>query len=379
MSVRLDKRRNPKTGVETKRWLVDVDLQHSDGSRQRVRKISPVQTKRGAEKFERELRSSLANGNYSKEGDKNKNLTLKCFAKEFMNIYATNNNKPSEAASKESMLRIHILPLLGSYHLAELSTKEFEYYKAQKTKEGLKAKTVKNHLACLRKMLNVAKEWGYINSVPIIKNPPVPKADFDFLSFEESERLINVCEGQLLCMVTVALHTGLRIGELRALHWQDVDLVAGRLSVKRSAWKKDIGSPKSGRSREIPLNSVAMRALQAHKHLRGPLVFSKPNGKLLGEQDPYRPLAYACKGAGLRKIAWHTLRHSFASHLVMRGQPLKAVQEFLGHASMEMTMRYAHLSPEVGKAAVEALVQPLRQHDGNNNLEHLKNKTSAIG
>src|SRR5712672_1495501 len=67
------------------------------------------------------------------------------------------------------------------------------------------------------------------------------------------------------------------------------------------------------------------------------------------------PIWRACKRAGLRPISWHVLRHTFASHLVMRGVPLKAVQELMGHATIEMTMRYAHLSPDVRRSAVQLL------------------------
>ena len=67
------------------------------------------------------------------------------------------------------------------------------------------------------------------------------------------------------------------------------------------------------------------------------------------------PIWRACKRAGLRPISWHVLRHTFASHLVMRGVPLKAVQELMGHATIEMTMRYAHLSPDVRRNAVQLL------------------------
>jgi site-specific recombinase XerD len=76
---------------------------------------------------------------------------------------------------------------------------------------------------------------------------------------------------------------------------------------------------------------------------------------MLGKAESKWPLWRACKRAGLRRIGWHVLRHSFASHLAMRGVPLKAVQELLGHAAIEMTMRYAHLAPAVKRDAVAQL------------------------
>ena len=143
-----------------------------------------------------------------------------------------------------------------------------------------------------------------------------------------------------------------RMGELRALRWEDVDLVARRLMVRQAVSRGRIGTPKSNRQRWLPLCTTAMEALRRHRHLRGELVFCKDDGTMFRKNELKHPLWRACRRAGLRKIGWHCLRHSFASHLVMTGVPLKAVQELLGHSTIDMTMRYAHLSPDVTREAV---------------------------
>ncbi|MFC1612215.1 tyrosine-type recombinase/integrase [Myxococcota bacterium] len=192
------------------------------------------------------------------------------------------------------------------------------------------------------------------------KREPVP---FDFLDFDEAARLEQAADGQWRLLIVVALHTGLRMGELLALRWEDADLVAGRIVVRQSDWKGHIVTPKSGRWREIPLNAKVLKALKSHRHLRGPLVFCEEDGTALTYKQMHRGLMLACRRAGLRLVQWHCLRHSFASHMVTRGVPLKAVQELLGHASIEMTMRYAHLSPDVRRDAVDALLDQWR-HNG---------------
>ena len=78
-------------------------------------------------------------------------------------------------------------------------------------------------------------------------------------------------------------------------------------------------------------------------------------GKRLADSESKNPLAHACKRAGLRPIGWHCRRHTFASHLAMRGATLKVIQDLLGHSTIVMTMRYAHLAPEVGRDAVRLL------------------------
>lgn len=355
MSVRRQKRRDGKTGAVVEFWIADVDLQFPDGRRTRVRRVPPVQTRRGAEQYERHLRESLLSGTYgTKEIVKNA-PTVEDFSNLFMSTYAETNNKPSEVQSKRTIFATHLVPAFGRVRLDRIGQQEIELYKTGKLKDGLSPKSINNHLTVLRRMLAIAVEWGKIDHVPPIKWLKVPDPEFDFLDFEEARRLVQSASGEWGTMVLLGVKTGLRQGEILALRWGDVDLVGGRLVVRRSIVRGVVGTPKSGRSREVPLSDEMLKALKAHRHLRGELVFSNGEGRAFTKNECKHPLWGACKRAGLRRIGWHVLRHTFASHLVMRGAPMKAVQELLGHATIDMTMRYAHLSPDARRDAVRLL------------------------
>jgi integrase len=357
MSVRRVKRRD-RRGAACEFWMIDVFVQHPDGKRERIRKVAPLQNRRAAERYERELRRELLVGGRTESTEEVKpktTPTFAAFAKEFHSIYAKTNNKPSEVMSKEMILRVHLVPAFGRLKLDQINAREIEAYKAAKLDRQLAPKTVNNHLTVLRRALALAVEWGELVAVPPVKWLKAPEPPFDFLSFEEAERLVTAAEPEWRAMILVGLKCGLRQGELIALRWEDVDLVAGRLMVRQSAVRGVVTTPKSGKPREIPLCETVLKALKSHRHLRGPLVFCGDGGRLLTKGECKRPLWRACRLAGLRLIGWHVLRHSFASHLVMRGVPLKAVQELMGHATIEMTMRYSHLSPDVRRDAVRTL------------------------
>jgi integrase len=274
-------------------------------------------------------------------------------------VYAKTNNKPSEVETKRSICEKHLVPAFGHLRLDQVGPLEQERFKAEKLEAGYEPKSINNFLAVLGRMLSVAVEWQLLDHAPRMKWLRVPEPEFDFLDFEEAKRLQAAADPQWRPMVTIAIKTGLRLGELLALTWADVDLVAGRVVVRRAVARGIVGTPKGGRKREVPLSPEALKVLKAHRHLRGELVFCNEDGSMLTKGQCRHPLWRACKRAGLRLIGWHVARHTFASHLAMRGVPIKAVQELLGHASIEMTMRYAHLSPDVRREAVEALDGPV--------------------
>ena len=369
MSVRKRKWKG-KDGKVREAWMVHIERENPDGTPGApVRKLLSGMSKRDAEAWERRALAEVMAGAYGrKEAVETKPAPLLSdFEREFVANYATTNNKPSEVETKRTALRVHLVPAFGGLRLDQIDERKIEAFKADRLSPapaggGLAPKSVNNLLTILRKLLVVAAEWRLIDRVPRVKWLKAPKPGFDFLDFEEADRLEAVAEeGLWRTMVLLGLRTGLRQGELIALRWDEVDLVSGRLRVCRSVSRGIVGTPKSGRSRELPLSDEACRALKAHRHLKGELVFSDEKGGMLTKGECKHPLWRSCKKAGLRRIGWHVLRHTFASHLVMQGVPLKAVQELLGHATIEMTMRYSHLSPQVTRNAVALLDRSARR------------------
>lgn len=354
MSIRRRHWRDPKTGEVKDAWMIDVKGVGKDGVLRRVRRIAPIQNRRAAERLEHEIREELLSADGSAGNDAKEIPLFKTFASEFLETYAKANNKPSEIENKESILRVHLVPIFGDFALDGIGPGHVEVYKARKLKQGLSRKSINNHLTVLRRALAIAVEWRVIEHVPVIRWLDTPPAEFDFLTFDEARQLITAADEEWRAMITVAVRTGLRLGELLALRWSDVDLEAGRIIVRRAVARGVVGTPKNGRTREVPLSEEAAEALRTHPR-RGDLVFCADDGAMLTRGATKWPLRRALARAALRSIGWHCLRHTFASHLVMRGAPLKSVQELLGHATIEMTMRYSHLSPDARRDAVRLL------------------------
>lgn len=239
--------------------------------------------------------------------------------------------------------------------LDDIRYADIQDYVTSRKKLGLADKSINNHLTVLRRSLVIAKKRELISSVPEIEWLKCPKPEFDFLDFDEADRVIKGADPEWRAMIFTAIRTGMRLGEMRALRWDDVDLKASRIRVCQSISRGVITTPKSGRSRTIPLGDEVKAALQSHKHLISEYVFCTIEGRMFNKNECKHPLWRACKRAGIRRVGWHPLRHTFASHLVMKGVPIRVVQELLGHATIEMTMRYAHVSPEVPFDAVKAL------------------------
>lgn len=347
-------------------WI-DVYVRLPGRKPKRIRRRSPIQTRKAAAAFEREVLEA----EYRLVGKTEK--TFGDFARKEFKAYAQANNSPAEIDRKKKALEMHLLPFFQHMYLRDIGPREVEQYKAEKMSERMRGadgevkivtrapKTIANHLSVLRKALVLARDYGEIDAVPRVKMPVLPDVKFDFLTFEEADAFVAASgeerDPTWSAMILVAVRAGLRIGELRALRWENVDTERGTIHVKQNATVDGkIKAPKNNRFRIVPLGDDARAALRGHRHLRGPFVFCDERGGMLLEHECKHPCRRVSKRAKIgRTIYWHVLRHTFASHLAMRGVPMRTIQELLGHTSLAMTQRYAHLSPNVPRDAVKLL------------------------
>ena len=148
------------------------------------------------------------------------------------------------------------------------------------------------------------------------------------------------------------------MSEQLAIEWGDLDFKNRFVVIRCATIRGEVGPTKSGRERKVPMTATLEQALKRHRHLRSQRVFCDADGKPMEDWILIDRLHVVCKRAGLRRIRWHELRHSFASQLMMAGAPLRQVQEWLGHSTITMTMRYSHLAPGGNSALISALDRP---------------------
>jgi integrase len=250
----------------------------------------------------------------------------------------------------------HIKAALGAdTPLAEITAARVSAYKAQllstvsgHTKRPLKSSSINRTLAVLAHLLKTAAtEWEVLAKAPRVRMERLGEGRLRWLTREEAHRLIVECEASrnrdLADLVKLALATGGRRGELLGLTWDRVDRSRGVVLFEVT---------KSGRPREVPLTAKADAMLARRQQATG----GKGRVFPAAGWDTFRG-AYerAVAAAGLTDVTFHTLRHTAASWMVSAGRTLVEVKDLLGHAKLDMTLRYAHLAPERLREAVSVL------------------------
>ena len=343
-------------------WEVDVQVRLVDGTVYRERRKAPCPSKAASKRWGEERANFLVRQGCKPE--RKEIPTLEEFNPRFISGYCeANRQKPSGIDSKKTYLRLYVEPLMGKKPLDEIADEDVQQLKANM--QHLSPKTANNALTVLAKMLRVAVEWKVIDRMPAsVRLLKVTHTEMEFYEEHELERLVEAAQKtDPLAHLAVLLgaDAGLRMGEMIALEWSDIDFRRNLLTVARNDWRGKVGLPKGGRSRKVPMTRRLAATLSAARHLRGPRVLYRHDGRPLSVGTIRYYMAKAQRRAGLRVVDGralgeiHILRHTFCSHLAMRGAPAKAIQELAGHRHLSTTMRYMHLSPSERERAIGLL------------------------
>jgi len=271
------------------------------------------------------------------------------YSKEYLDFSRANKAPRSHQRDETSIKKL--LESFGSITLPRIKSRLIEKHKIKRTKE-VSPRTVNIELLCISNMMNKAVEWGYLNVSPSkgVKLLKYAKKPPRFLTEQEITLLLKNSSAWLKPIVTIMLNTGIREGERKRLKFEDIDFENSRVLIHASKTKD---------YRPIPLNSEALKMFRwleknyvahfnqkcvARKKSQKDYIFCHEDGSPL--ESIKKAFDHACRKAGLKGVSPHTLRHTFASHLVMKGVDMRTVQRLLGHSSIITTEMYAHLTED---------------------------------
>jgi integrase len=262
----------------------------------------------------------------------------------------------------EQITRLHLKPTIGRTRLDKLNALQVQYLYRSKLDSGLSPRTVQIIHTTLYKSLKQAMRWSLVsrNVCEVVVPPRVPKSEIKPLDAQQTKKLLDTTrdtQPDFHALYVLAVTTGMRSGEILGLQWQDVDLDADTLQVRRTVFNGAVSTPKTSRSnRGIGLPKLALEALRRHPRNAG-WVFSSKSGTSLSVHNlhnrSWKPLL---RDARLPRIRFHDLRHTCATLLLSKGVHPKLVQELLGHSSIEITLdTYSHVLPSMGHQAADAM------------------------
>jgi integrase len=289
----------------------------------------------------------------------------------------------------ESMQRVHISPRFGAMPVTDITTAHVEVMAGAMLKDGLSPKTIRNVVSFLHSICEHAIDRGWIRENPVRRAARPSRRrqgdanpDLQFLTVDELEAVLRAIPDEVVyrtpaptrkgrrgpapppppdvlgpvlrVLILAAAMTGLRQSELLGLRWRDVDWVAQRIRVRNTFvrgehstdGKSDLSTRRSVPMADRLAGELDRWSQRAEYRGEGDLVFAHPQtGSPLDRSKATRRFKKACADAGVHPVKFHDLRHTFATRLAASGQPLRTIQEFLGHADSKTTQIYAHYAP----------------------------------
>lgn len=337
----------PYRRKNTKFWWSD----YADANGKRVRRSTGTRNKKEAEALEAKWKLQVFN---EKQWEAEPIRTFDDLLLAYL--------QATEGVKKSGWLDIHsakpLYLFFSSRNLNEINGGQIRAYTASRKAEGKSDSSIRRELALFSSAINYARrEWEWdINNPVLGRLPKKPESRVRWINREEADRLIEAADKSrskhLTDFIQLALHSGCRRNELLFLQWDSVDLRENLVHLRGAMTK-------SGKSRTIPLNDQARKAMLCRASFRAeqcpgsPWVFATKDGERV--KSVRTGFLAACKRAGIENFRIHDMRHTFAAWLVTEGIALPVIRDLLGHSSVVMTEIYAHLSPETGRAAVSVL------------------------
>lgn len=369
------------------RFMIDLRHRREDGRVDRIRLAVPphLQTRRGAERYERQVLTELRLGLDPRRPSEKEPTqttpntnpqttptapTLSDYARLYLAEQVARGLKPSSLKSKRGILKSWILPHLGTRPIDQICTRDFTTLRMALVAAGRKPKTTNN---CLTVLSAMTKWWHAEHDLPPprYRVGPVKQQKDRRAAFYEHEpfaRLVRTAARRSLedlVLVLLGGQAGLRMSEIRALHWTDCDLGSRpQLVIQRTREDDEELPPKGWRTRVVPMTPDLRQALQRlPRHPHDPHVLLH-EGRPLTRNHVRTRFNRVQRSTGLPETGFHITRHTFCSHLAMQGVPASAIQALAGHADLSTTQRYMHLAPSALDDAIAALGTLLEDRPG---------------
>jgi integrase len=316
-------------------------------------------TKRTAEVWLQDVLAQARRGGLP--GARSSGITFGEAAEEWLRfIEQDRGRKPSTLRDYRSVLRSRLLPEFGERPLESITPQEVERWR--QSLDGLSNRSKNKLLVQMHGIFRRAQATHGIETNPLArveKHPLRPSGDIEVFSPEEILALVRAAASETdAAIFLTAAFTGLRLGELIALHWRDVDFTGATIRVRASYALGALTTPKSGKVRAVPMAPDVAKALSRlgqRKHWVGEddLVFAGEAGGYLDGSALRRRYKGALATAGLRSLRFHDLRHTFGTRMIAKAD-VRRVQEWMGHADIQTTMKYLHYAPRAEDARLVA-------------------------
>jgi integrase len=326
-------------------WYIDLTFKG-----QRIREsIGP--SRKDAEKIIAKRKTEIIENKYLDIRKDPVPIKFYDFAKEYLQ-WAKANKKPSTYNRDLYIMRQFDKEFEGTT-IQAITTWQIDKWKSRR-KEGLAVGSINRELALLKHVFSMAVKWRKLKENPTrdVRGFKGETKRVRFLMPDEIQKLLLNCMDHLKPIVTLALHTGMRKGELLGLQWSQINSEQGIITLTDT---------KNNERRDIPINETVKATLEGIER-RADLVFANRRGKQIDQAALYLAFHEALEKSDITDFRFHDLRHTFASSLVMEGVDIMVIKELLGHKDLKMTLRYAHLSPKHKTRVINILDRVMAQN-----------------